>query len=220
MHWVEFGQFNRLIEQCHEAGIERAILAGRIRHQTIFQLGKIDWRGMKLLARTATRRADAILGAITEELAREKIEVLDSTMFLRDSMPAAGLLTPECPPSDEVAEDIEFGRPIASQLAGLDVGQTFVVKHKSVVAAEAMEGTNKTILRAGEIAGEGCVVLKVSKPNQDRRFDVPVVGLTTVEKMIQARCAALTIPGGEVLFFDQDEACALAARHGISIVVF
>ena len=114
-------------------------------------------------------------------------------------------------------DDIHFGRPIATPIAGLDIGQTIVVKQKTIVAVEAMEGTNKTILRAGAIAGEGCVVIKVSKPRQDRRFDVPVVGLTTVEKLIEARCAALAIPGGEALFFEREEACALAAEHGICI---
>jgi UDP-2,3-diacylglucosamine hydrolase len=217
MFWVEFGQFNRLIEVCHEAGIQKAVMAGRIKHHSIFQLAKIDRRGIKLLAKTASKKADALLGAITDELAREDIEILDSTLLLRECMPAAGLLTPTVPPSPTVMDDILFGRPLANSIAGLDVGQTIVVKHKSIVAVEAMEGTNQTILRAGEIAGEDCVVIKVSKPRQDRRFDVPVIGLTTIKKLITARCAALAIPGGEALFFERDEACALAAAHCITI---
>lgn len=217
MFWVEFGQFNRLIEVCHEAGIQKAVMAGRIKHHSIFQLAKIDRRGIKLLAKTASKKADALLGAITDELASEDIEILDSTMLLRECMPPAGLLTPTVPPSPSVMDDILFGRPLANSIAGLDVGQTIVVKHKTIVAVEAMEGTNQAILRAGEIAGEDCVVIKVSKPRQDRRFDVPVIGLTTVKKLIAARCAALAIPGGEALFFEQEEACTLAAAHGITI---
>ena len=217
MHWVEFGQFNRMIELCHRSDIHKAIMAGRIKHNSIFQLSKIDGRGIRLLARTHSRKADALLGAITDELARENIEVMNSTLLLRECMPPAGLLTPGLPPPREVMEDIHFGRPIATAIAGLDIGQTIVVKQKTIVAVEAMEGTDETILRAGEIAGAGCVVIKVSKPRQDQRFDVPVLGLTTIQKMIQADCAALAIPGGETLFFEREQACALATAHGISI---
>lgn len=218
MHWVEFGQFNRLIQICHDTGIHKAIMAGRIQHRSIFQLARIDRRGIKLLAKAPSKKADALLGAITDELASEDIEILDSTMFLRECMPPAGLMTPGAPLNPLALEDIEFGWPLAKSIAGMDIGQTIVVKDKSVVAVEAMEGTNETIARAGEIAGEGCVVIKVSKPRQDKRFDVPVIGLTTIKKMIKARCLALAIPGGEALFFDREEACALAEANGISIV--
>lgn len=217
MHWVEFGQFNKLIEICHNEGIHQAMMAGRIKHNSIFQLSKIDRRGIKLLAKAASKKADALLGAITDELARENIQILDSTLLMRECMPPAGLLTPTAPPSQAVLDDIHFGRPIATSIAGLDVGQTVIVKQKTVVAVEAMEGTNETITRAGAVAGEGCVVIKVSKPRQDKRFDVPVVGLTTIRKMAQAQCTALAFPGGEALFFEREEACALAAAHGITI---
>jgi DUF1009 family protein len=217
MHWVEFGQFNRVIEICHATGIAKAIMAGRIKHNSIFQLTKIDKRGLKLLTRATSRKADALLGAITDELARENIQILDSTLFLHDCMPPAGLYTPSVPPGREVREDVEFARPLANAIAGLDVGQTVVVKQKTIVAVEAMEGTDATILRAGQIGGEGCVVVKVSKPRQDKRFDVPVIGLTTIQKMIQARCAALAFPGGQALFFDHEEACRLATEHGICL---
>lgn len=217
MHWVDFGKFNRIIEVCHEAGIRKAVMAGRIKHSCIFHLSKIDRRGIKLLARTANRKADTILKAVTDEFGREGIEVMDSTLLLREWMPPSGLLTPQAPPDRHIMEDIEFGRPIADRVAGLDIGQTVVVKEGTVVAVEAMEGTDKVILRAGEQAGAGCVVIKVAKPRQDRRFDVPVIGLTTVKKMIQARCSAMAFPGGQVLFFEQDDACALAASRGISL---
>ncbi len=217
MLWVEFGQLGRMIDLCHKSGINKAILAGRVKHRSVFQLSSIDRRGLKILATIPSKKADSLLGAFTEELARENIEVLDSTMLLRECMPPAGLLTPGCPPCPAVLEDIAFGRPIADQIAGMDVGQTVIVKSGTIVAVEAMEGTNQVILRAGEVGGEGCVVIKVSKPRQDRRFDVPVVGITTVRKMIQSKCAALAIPGGEALFFDRDEACELAQSHGICI---
>lgn len=218
MHWVEFGQFNKLIELCHQAGIHKAMMAGRIKHHSIFQLAtKIDMRGIKLLAKASSKRADALLGLITDELARENIEILDSTLLMRKCMPPSGLLTPSVPASSRVMDDIHFGHPIAHAVAGHDIGQTIVVKEKAIIAVEAMEGTDATILRAGEIAGPGCVVIKVSKPRQDKRFDVPVVGITTVEKLIRARCSALALPGGEALFFEREQACALAAEHGITI---
>jgi hypothetical protein len=217
MHWVDFGKMGRLIELCHESGFGKAVMVGRIHHKNIFKLAKIDWRGIRMLARAPTRRADDLLGVVTGELARENIELLDSTVLLRECMPASGLLTPTCPPDERVLDDIEFGRPIAKSIAGLDVGQSIVVKQRTIVAVEAMEGTDKMILRAGEIGGEGCVVIKVCKPNQDRRFDVPVIGMTTIRKLIQARCAALAFTGGETLFFEQEAACQIATDHGITI---
>lgn len=217
IHWIEFGQINRLIKACHESNVERVMLAGRIQHNSLFQLSHMDMRGVKLVARTKPRTADALLGSFTEELARENIEVMDSTMFLHECMPPSGLLTPGCPLDEEQQADLEFGRPLARSIAGHDIGQTIVVKQQTIVAVEAMEGTNLCILRAGEIGGPGCMVIKIQKPRQDRRFDVPVVGLTTIRKMVQAGATALCIPGEQVLFFDQKEACELAAEHGISI---
>jgi DUF1009 family protein len=217
MHWVEFGKMNRLIETCHRSGFTRAVMVGRIHHNNIFKLAKMDWRGIKMLAKAPTRRANDLLGAVMAELAHENIELLDSTLLLRECMPGAGVLTPDCLPSEQVMDDIEFGRPLARAIAGLDVGQTVVVKHRAIVAVEAMEGTDQTILRAGEIAGPGCVVIKIDKPRQDRRFDVPVVGLATVQNMIRAECAALAFPGGQTLFFEQEASCRLAADRGIAI---
>lgn len=217
MFWVDFGKMNRLIELCHHAGFTKAFMVGRIQHNSIFQISKIDWRGIKMLARAPTRRADDLLNVVTAELARENIELLDSTLLLRECMPPAGLLTPSCPPDERVLDDIEFGKPLAHAIAGMDIGQTIVVKDRSVVAVEAMEGTDQTILRACEVAGPGCVVIKVPKPNQDQRFDVPVLGMTTARKLVQAQCAALAFPGGRVLFFRREAACEHAAEHGVSI---
>ncbi|HOE97246.1 MAG TPA: UDP-2,3-diacylglucosamine diphosphatase LpxI [Candidatus Sumerlaeota bacterium] len=220
MRWVEFGQFNRLIQICHEHNIRQAIMAGRVKHRSIFQISKMDGRGMKLLARSVSRKADDLLGAVTREFAIENIEMLDSTLLLRQCMPPSGLLTPNCPPTQEILDDIEFGKPLANAIAGHDIGQTIVVKQGAVIAVEAMEGTNQTILRAGEIAGEGCVVVKVAKPRQDRRFDVPVLGLTTVKKLIQARGRAIAFPGSQALFFEVEEAVALAESRGITLLAW
>lgn len=220
MLWVDFGKFGRVIELFKDAAIEHMMMAGRVQHKSIFQLTKLDRRGLKVLARTPTRRANDVLGAVVDEFAGEGIEVLDSTVLLRECMPAPGLLTPAAPADHEVLCDIQFAQPIADGVAGLDIGQTVVVKQQAIVAVEAMEGTDEAILRAGTIAGPGCVVVKVSKPRQDRRFDVPVLGLTTLRKMVETQCRALAFPGHEALFFDREAACTLAEEHGISIVAW
>ncbi|MBI3737403.1 LpxI family protein, partial [Candidatus Sumerlaeota bacterium] len=163
-------------------------------------------------------KANSILNVVTAELESENIHVLDSTLFLRSCLPGKELLTKACPPSEETQADIDFGYELAKQVAGLDIGQTVVVKSQSVVAVEAMEGTDAAIERAADIAGEGIVVVKVSKPQQDRRFDVPVLGLTTIEKLVKVRAAALAFSGGETLFFDEKEAVALAEANKITII--
>lgn len=218
IHWLELGHFQHLIELFHEHDIHKIVMAGRVRHSSIFQLRKIDIRGIKLLGKMANKKADSILKTVTDEFARENVEVLDSTLFLRSLMPPPGILTTSTPPGTEVKIDIDFGYQLAKEIAGMDIGQTVVVKSQTVVAVEAMEGTDGAIERAGKVAGEGTVVVKVSKPMQDKRFDVPVIGLRTIRKMIEARSAALAFTGGETLFFDQAEAIALAEENGISIV--
>lgn len=218
VHYVELGRFDELMNLLHKCGVTQMIMAGRVKHASIFQLFKLDRRGLKMAAKLANWKANSVLGVVTQELAEEGIEVLDSTMFLRGCMPAKGLLTPGCPPSDELMKEIEFGLEHARGIAALDIGQSVAVKQQSVVAAEAMEGTDAMIERAGQIAGPGIVLVKVSKPAQDKRFDVPVMGLTTVKKLIEAKAAALAFPGGEVLFFDQAEAVALAEKNHLTII--
>lgn len=218
VHWVKLGDLDKVLRLCREAGITKAVMAGRIKHTAIFQPGLFGPSDLFKLAKLANKKADSVLGLVTQEFARENIEILDQALFVRSCMPRAGLLTPACPPSPDTLRDIEFGIEMARRSAGLDIGQTVVVKNLSIVAVEAMEGTDETIERAGRVAGEGIVVVKVSKPQQDRRFDLPVVGLTTVRKMAAARAAALAFPGGEVLVFNQDEALQLAAANNISVV--
>lgn len=217
MHWVQFGKFKQLFALCRQSGFAKAVMAGRIKHKSIFQITKMDSLGLKMLGRVTTRKADAILGAITDEFAREKIEIIDSTLLIRECLAPSGVLTPRAQPSRDFLADVEFGRPLADTIAGADIGQTVVVKQQTIVAVEGMGGTDKTIRRAAEDAGEGCIVVKVSKPRQDKRFDVPVIGKTTIRTMIEARCAGLAIPGGEALFFDREEACELAEQNGICI---
>lgn len=218
MRWIKFGQFNNLVRALRTAGVTKAVMVGRVKHNAIFQLKNIDLRGLRLIGKLANRKADSILGLAVEEFANENIEILDSTLFLRDSMPGKGLLTPSVPATEEILGDIEFGIEHARKIAGLDIGQTVIVKSRSIVAVEAMEGTDAAIHRAGEVAGPDCVVCKVSKPQQDRRFDFPVFGLTTIKKMIGSGAAAFAFPGEEVLFFDQEEAIPLAEANKICII--
>lgn len=218
MHWIKFGQVESVFRTLKSEEISRAIMAGRVHHNNIFKNSRMDLRGLKLIGRLVNKKADTILGEVVAEFAREHIEIIDSTLFLRDCMPSAGLMTPNVPASDEVMADIEFGIEHARQIAGLDIGQTIVVKSGSVVAVEAMEGTDLTIQRAGQVAGTGVVVCKVAKPQQDKRFDVPVIGLTTIRHLVAAKAAALAFPGGEVLFFNQKEAITLAEQNGLCIL--
>ena len=217
MHWLKLSEFYQMIRLFQANGISKTIMAGRVKHSSIFQADQIGSAGAGL-NRLEDKKADSVLGFVAQELAKSNIEVLDQSLFLADYMPAAGLLTPGRPPTKEIEEDIAFGMTQAKGLAGMDIGQTVVVKGKTVVAAEAMEGTNAAITRGGQVAGEGTVVVKVSKPNQDKRFDIPVLGPRTIERMAQAKAAALGFEGGEVLFFDQAEAVALAEKNGITII--
>lgn len=216
-HWIKFGKVDQVIKTLQASGARHVIMVGRVPHNQIFKLANIDVRGVKLLARLANKKADTVLATVVEEFARENLEVVDSSIFLRDCMPPAGLLTPNVPPTDELMRDFEFGIHHAKSIAGLDIGQSILVKSQTVVAVEAMEGTDATIERAGRIGGPGAVLCKVAKPQQDNRFDIPLLGLKTIQMLVEAKAAGLAFPGGEVLFFDRDEAVALAEANGICI---
>lgn len=217
-HWIELGQVGRALEILQAASIRHLMMAGRVPHNSIFQYRHFDARALKLIARAANRKADSLLGAVTAELEREGIEVMDSSMFLKSLMPLPGLLTPERPPSATEQEDIDFGWPIAKAVAGQDIGQSIVVKGKAVIAVEAMEGTDECIRRAGQVAGPGCVVIKVSKPAQDLRFDIPIIGKTTLKHMVEAGCTALAFSARESLLFDHDQVLQAARENNISIL--
>ncbi len=216
--WVELGQVDQALHLMKKHGATHVILAGRVPHTSIFQYRHFDWRAIKLLARAANKKADSLLGILSQELENEGFVVLDSSLLLKSLMPAPGLLTPHRPLSDDELADVEFGFPIAKVVAGQDIGQTIVVKDKMVVAVEAAEGTDECILRAGSLAGPGCVVIKVSKPQQDLRFDIPVIGRQTIETMRQAGAKALAISARECLVFDRDEVVNKAEEYGIAIV--
>jgi len=220
LHWVSLGELSRTIELLHQEGVKRAVMAGQVKHNKIFSSIRPDWRLAKLLFSLPAKNTDALIGAVARVLEDEGIELVDSTKFLGPLLPAPGVLTRRAPDSSEAA-DIEYGRQVARQIAGLDLGQTVVVSDRACVAVEAMEGTDETIERAGRLAGgKKLVVVKVSKPRQDMRFDVPVVGLKTIEVMRRSNATALAIDAGRTLLFDRDSLIAAADEAGIAIQAF
>jgi len=220
LHWVSLGELSRTIELLHQEGVKRAVMAGQVKHNKIFSSIRPDWRLAKLLFSLPAKNTDALIGAVARVLEDEGIELVDSTKFLGPLLPAPGVLTRRAPDSGEAA-DIEYGRQVARQIAGLDLGQTVVVSDRACVAVEAMEGTDETIERAGRlVGGKRLVVVKVSKPRQDMRFDVPVVGLKTIEVMRRSNATALAIDAGRTLLFDRDALIAAADAAGIAIQAF
>jgi DUF1009 family protein len=217
IHWLKLGQFSRFIDLLHADGICHVVMAGRVAHNNLWRYRGFDLRTLRVLKTLANRKADSILGAVVEELAREKVTVIDSSLLLTECLPKKGLMTPKRPLTERERKDVEFGFPIARQIAGLDIGQTIVVKDLTVVAVEGLEGTDETIRRAGQIAEGDIVVIKVSKPRQDKRFDMPVIGPQTIRSIRDAGGGALAVMAGEALFFDQAEAIALAQESNIAI---
>ncbi|MCL6584155.1 MAG: UDP-2,3-diacylglucosamine diphosphatase LpxI [bacterium] len=217
LSWIELGNLSKLIKEFKAEGVNQAIMAGQIRHVNLFRDIKFDWRTLLLLRRLINKKADTILGAVANELEREGIHILESTKYITHLLPAPGVLTKRKPSRKEI-KDIEFGFEIAKKIAGSDIGQTVVVKDLTVVAVEAMEGTDETIRRGGQIGGGKTVVVKVSKPNQDMRFDVPVIGLGTINSLKEAKAAVLAIESGKTLFFDQQTAIAEADAEKICLV--
>src|SRR5215212_9272053 len=215
--WVGIGQLGRMIRFFKREGVEKAIMAGQVRHVQIFSGALPDVRMLKVLLSLPRRNTDALIGGVAAELAREGIELIDSTYFLKDQLPAEGVLTKRAPSSAERA-DIEYGLEVAREIARLDLGQTIVVRARACVAVEAMEGTDETVRRAGRLARGRLTVVKVAKPNQDMRFDVPVVGLPTVETMVEAGATCLCLTAGKTLMFDREELLRLADRHRIAVV--
>ena len=220
LHWVSLGELSRAIELLHREGVKRAVMAGQVKHNKIFSSIRPDWRLAKLLFSLNTKNTDALIGAIARVLEDEGIELVNSTEFLGSLLPKTGVLTKRAPDETERA-DFEYGRHIALHIAGLDLGQTVVVRDRACVAIEAMEGTDETIERAGRIAeGRRLVVVKVSKPKQDMRFDVPVVGCKTIEVMRQANATALAIDAGRTLLFERDDLIRAADEACIAIEAF
>ena len=215
--WVGIGQLGKMISFFKDQGVTKAIMAGQVKHVQIFSGAIPDLRMVKMLWNLPRRNTDALIGGVADELAKEGIELIDSTCFIQDQLASEGVLTKRNP-NDAELENIEYGLHIAHEIARLDLGQTIVVRAKACVAIEAMEGTDATIRRAGELANGKLTVVKVAKPGQDMRFDVPVVGVPTIRAMIDAGATCLSITANKTLVFDRDEMIALANANKICIV--
>ncbi|MHB1698844.1 MAG: LpxI family protein [Acidobacteriaceae bacterium] len=228
VHWLSLGELSKLIDIFKSEGVTRAIMAGQVKHKQIFSSIRPDWRLGKLLLSLGTRNTDGLLGAVARVLDDEGIELISSTTYLEPLLARAGALTARAP-SEQEAKDIAYGRQVALALAAHDIGQTVVVAAQACVAVEAMEGTDAAIERAGalframEADGEASTlsrsltVVKVAKPNQDMRFDVPVVGARTIETMRTAGATCLSIEAGRTLIFDLEAVRAMADAGGIAI---
>ena len=227
VHWMSLGELSKLIDTFKKEGVTQAIMAGQVKHKQIFSAIKPDWRLAKLLLSLGTRNTDSLIGGVAKVLADEGITLLSSTTYLEPLLAKAGVLTRRAPTEAE-RKNIEYGRAVGRHLAQYDIGQTVVIAESACVAVEAMEGTDATIRRAGELMktlsepastlSRELTVVKVAKPNQDMRFDVPVVGVPTIEAMRDAGSTCLALDAGKCLLLDGDAMLHAADAAGISIV--
>ncbi len=220
VHWVSLGELSKAIELLRSEGVTRAVMAGQVKHNKIFSAIRPDWKLAKLLLSLPRKNTDSLIGAVAKVLEEEGIQLVDSTLFLKPLLPDEGVLTRRAPNEHEAA-DLAYGLGVARQIAAMDIGQTVVIADRACVAVEAMEGTDETMQRAARFAnGRPMVVVKVSKPGQDMRFDVPVVGIPTVETMKRTGATALAIDAARTLLFDRCKLIELANTAGISIQAF
>ena len=227
VHWLSLGELSRLIETFQREGVSQAVMAGQVKHKQIFSSIRPDWRLAKLLLNLRSRNTDMLLGAVAKVLGDEGIELISSTALLEPMLAGEGVLSARAPNQQEQL-DIEYGLGVARAVAGFDIGQTVVVAAQACVAVEAMEGTDAAIERAGALMasldaeastlGRRLTVIKVAKPNQDMRFDVPVIGMQTIQSMIHAGASCLAIEAGRTLLFDRGHLVEEAAGAGIAIV--
>jgi len=227
VHWLSLGELSKLIETFQREGVRRAIMAGQVKHKQIFSAIRPDWRLAKLLLSLTTRNTDSLLGAVAEVLAEEGITLENSTWLLEPLLVKSGVLSRRAPTEQE-HKNIDYGRTVARQLAEHDIGQTVVIAESSCVAVEAMEGTDATIERAGQIMsslhGESSTlsraltVVKIAKPNQDMRFDVPVIGVKTIEVMQAAGATCLALDARKCLLLDGEKIIDAANAAGIAVV--
>jgi DUF1009 family protein len=216
VEWMRVGQLSRLLKFFREQNIHRAIMAGQIAPKNLFDL-RPDWKALLLLARLKERNAESIFAAIADELAKIDVDLLPATTFLEDFLAPAGLIAgPKLTPREE--EDVDLGWKIAKEIARLDIGQTVIVKNGTVVAVEALEGTNETIKRGGRLSRKGALVVKVAKPDQDMRFDVPVIGVETILIATDVKVRAIAVEAGSTLLLEKDVIVDLAERANISII--
>lgn len=216
LHWVSIGHLGTFLRILKDAGVKTAVMAGQVKHVKIFGFVP-DATAMALMFRLPARNTDALIGAVAELMREHGVELINSAKFLEPLLAGPGQLS-ERAPNVEERKDLEFGYRMADAIAGLDIGQTIAVKHQAVVAVEAMEGTDETISRAGHLAGDGVTIVKVAKPNQDMRFDVPIVGLATIQAMRVAGAKVLSIDAGKTLIFDRDAFFKSANEAGIAVV--
>ena len=217
VHWVSLGQLGECIAVLRRSGVSQAFMAGQVQHSKLFSGIVPDLTLLSALGRVKFKNTDALISAVADELRDHGIDLVDSTVFLQPLLARPGSLTRRAPSAAEQA-DFDFGYRVADTIAGLDVGQAIVVKDHAVVAVEAMEGTDDVIARAGRLAGPGVRVVKVAKPNQDMRFDVPVVGVPTITAMTAAGASALSIDAGRTLVLDGDAFIRAADEAGIAVV--
>ena len=227
IHWLSLGELSKLIETFQREGVRRAIMAGQVKHKQIFSSIRPDWRLAKLLLSLTTRNTDSLLGAVAKVLADEGIILEKSTWLLEPLLVRPGVLT-ERAPSEQESSNIEYGRQVAQNLAQHDIGQTVVIAESACVAVEAMEGTDATIERAGLIMrslhgdastlSRALTVVKIAKPNQDMRFDVPVIGVKTIEVMQAAGATCLAVDAGKCLLLDGEKVIEAANSAGVAIV--
>jgi DUF1009 family protein len=220
VHWVSLGELSKAISLLQQEGVAQAVMAGQVKHNKIFSSIRPDWKLAKLLFSLPRKNTDSLIGAVAKVLEVEGIHLVDSTLFLKPLVPQAGVLTRRAP-SEHEAADVAYGLNLARRIAAMDIGQTVVVSDQACVAVEAMEGTDETISRAARIAsGKPLVVVKVSKPGQDMRFDVPVVGLPTIAAMKSSRATVLAVDAERTLLFDRSALVAAADQAGIAIQAF
>jgi DUF1009 family protein len=215
--WIKLGQLGQLIKAFKRRNVKEVLMAGTIAKKKMFGHVRPDLRAIKIFSKLAFFQDDDILRALADELNREGIAIVSSTQFLPELLAPEGNLTTKKPNTSEM-NDIAFGWMVAQELGRLDIGQSVVVRQKTVLAVEAMEGTDETILRGGRLAKEKAVVVKISKPKQDLRFDVPSVGLGTIETMAHVKASALAIEAGKTLIFDKAEMLRAAEEAGIAII--
>lgn len=216
--WVKLGELGKVIQFFRSENVSEVLLIGKVHKVSLFS-GRVrpDFEMVKALATLRDWKDDSLLGAVVSSLDKNGIRVLDSTLFFREDLLLPGVIT-RSKPGKEESQDIEFGWSIAKAMGGLDIGQTIVVKSKAVLAVEAIEGTDEAIRRGGKLGGSGTVVIKVSKPRQDMRFDVPVVGPTTLRVMQEVNARVLAVEAGTTILCDRREVLTLADQAGISII--
>lgn len=215
--WLGIGKLGKMISYFRDRGVTKAMMAGQVKHAQLFSGAIPDLAMVRLLWGLARKNTDSLIGAVADEMARAGIELIDSTYFLQDHLAPDGVLTRRKPGSRE-KEDILYGLEIAGELARLDLGQTVAVRESACIAVEAMEGTDEVIKRAGRLAGKDVTIIKVAKPEQDMRFDVPVIGLSTIRTMAESGAECISVTANKTLVFDKDAVVALADEKGIVIM--